>query len=186
MCCRVSFGWQASHERPPWRPLCAYGPPCLARSADGSVIARQDSDIDAVMRSERAPVGPPRSPSCFHASATLLTGPPAAAHAGTSRAYARPQGFMRLPGIPQAAAIRVEGSIQRYAINEAGSTMWNLISCYLSGRHDYQVRCEPGAIFLCCNHCGKRSMGWELRAQKRRSSPGAGDRRPAARRDARS
>jgi hypothetical protein len=43
--------------------------------------------------------------------------------------------------------------------------MWNLISCYLSGRHDYQVRCEPGAIFLACNHCGKRSMGWELRAQ---------------------
>ena len=43
--------------------------------------------------------------------------------------------------------------------------MWNLISCYLSGRHDYQVRCVPGAIYLCCNHCGKRSMGWELRAQ---------------------
>ena len=43
--------------------------------------------------------------------------------------------------------------------------MWNLISCYLSGRHDYQVRCEPGAIFLACHHCGKRSMGWELRAQ---------------------
>jgi hypothetical protein len=43
--------------------------------------------------------------------------------------------------------------------------MWNLISCYLSGRHDYQVRCAPGAIFLACNHCGKRSMGWELRAQ---------------------
>jgi hypothetical protein len=42
--------------------------------------------------------------------------------------------------------------------------MWNLISCYLSGRHDYQVRCVPGAIYLCCHHCGKRSMGWELRA----------------------
>jgi hypothetical protein len=41
--------------------------------------------------------------------------------------------------------------------------MWNLISCYLSGRHDYQVQCEPGAIFLRCHHCGKRSMGWELR-----------------------
>jgi hypothetical protein len=50
-------------------------------------------------------------------------------------------------------------------LNEAGSTMWNFISCYLSGRHDYQVRCEPGAIFLCCNQCGKRSMGWELRAE---------------------
>ena len=43
--------------------------------------------------------------------------------------------------------------------------MWNLISCYLSGKHDYQVRCEPGAIFLGCRHCGKRSMGWELRAE---------------------
>ena len=42
--------------------------------------------------------------------------------------------------------------------------MWNWISCYLSGRHDYQVQCEPGNIFLRCHHCGKRSMGWELRA----------------------
>jgi hypothetical protein len=41
--------------------------------------------------------------------------------------------------------------------------MWNLISCYLSGRHDYQVQCAPGAIFLKCNHCGKRSMGWDMR-----------------------
>ena len=43
--------------------------------------------------------------------------------------------------------------------------MWNVISCYLSGRHDYRVQCEPGAIFLKCNHCGKRSMGWELRPE---------------------
>ena len=43
--------------------------------------------------------------------------------------------------------------------------MWNWISCYLSGKHDYQVRCEPGAIFLGCRHCGKRSLGWELGAE---------------------
>jgi hypothetical protein len=43
--------------------------------------------------------------------------------------------------------------------------MWNWISCYLSGKHDYQVRCEPGAIYLGCRQCGKRSMGWELRAE---------------------
>jgi hypothetical protein len=60
---------------------------------------------------------------------------------------------------------RVEGSINNASIDEMGPTMWNLISCYLSGRHDYHVRCEPGAIFLSCTHCGKRSMGWELRAQ---------------------
>jgi len=44
--------------------------------------------------------------------------------------------------------------------------MLKWISCYLSGRHDFQVRCEPGAIFLGCRHCGKRSMGWELRADR--------------------
>jgi hypothetical protein len=44
--------------------------------------------------------------------------------------------------------------------------MLKWISCYLSGRHDYQVRCEPGAIYLGCRHCGKRSMGWELQAER--------------------
>jgi hypothetical protein len=73
---------------------------------------------------------------------------------------------MRLPGGPQAAAAawRVQ-STNNDSTRQSGIDMWNLISCYLSGRHDYQVRCEPGAIFLTCNHCGKRSMGWELRAQ---------------------
>jgi hypothetical protein len=41
--------------------------------------------------------------------------------------------------------------------------MWNWLNCYLSGRHDFGVTCEPGAIFLRCIHCGKRSSGWELR-----------------------
>jgi hypothetical protein len=40
--------------------------------------------------------------------------------------------------------------------------MWSLVSCYLSGRHDYGMWCEPGAIFLRCIHCGKRSSGWTV------------------------
>lgn len=40
--------------------------------------------------------------------------------------------------------------------------MWNWFNCYLSGRHEYGVWCEPGAIFLRCVHCGKRSSGWAL------------------------
>jgi hypothetical protein len=40
--------------------------------------------------------------------------------------------------------------------------MWNLFNCYLSGRHDYGMWCEPGTIFLRCLHCGKRSSGWSL------------------------
>jgi len=43
--------------------------------------------------------------------------------------------------------------------------MWNWFSCYLSGRHDYGMWCEPGAIFLRCIHCGRRSGGWELGAK---------------------
>jgi hypothetical protein len=40
--------------------------------------------------------------------------------------------------------------------------MWNLFNCYLSGRHDYGMWCEPGQIFLRCVHCGKRSSGWSV------------------------
>jgi hypothetical protein len=40
--------------------------------------------------------------------------------------------------------------------------MWNLFNCYLSGRHDYGMWCEPGVMFLRCVHCGKRSSGWEV------------------------
>lgn len=42
--------------------------------------------------------------------------------------------------------------------------MWNWFNCYLSGRHDYGMWCEPGAIFLRCVHCGRRSGGWALGA----------------------
>jgi len=40
--------------------------------------------------------------------------------------------------------------------------MWNWLNCYLSGRHDFGISCEPGTIFLRCIHCGKRSNGWEI------------------------
>ena len=40
--------------------------------------------------------------------------------------------------------------------------MWNWFNCYLSGRHDYSAWCEPGAIFLRCVHCGRRSPGWDV------------------------
>ena len=43
--------------------------------------------------------------------------------------------------------------------------MWNLFNCYLSGRHEYGMWCEPGAIFLRCMHCGRRSSGWSLYAK---------------------
>jgi hypothetical protein len=48
--------------------------------------------------------------------------------------------------------------------------MWNWFNCYLSGRHEFGVWCEPGAIFLRCLHCGRRSSGWALDG-KPRSSP---------------
>jgi hypothetical protein len=40
--------------------------------------------------------------------------------------------------------------------------IWNLFQCYLSGQHDFGVRCEPGEIYLRCIHCGRRSPGWAL------------------------
>jgi len=40
--------------------------------------------------------------------------------------------------------------------------MWNWLNCYLSGRHEFRVWCEPGAIFLRCLYCGRRSSGWAL------------------------
>jgi hypothetical protein len=45
--------------------------------------------------------------------------------------------------------------------------MWNLFNCYLSGRHEFGVWCEPGSIFLRCVHCGKRSTGWSVNAAAR-------------------
>ena len=43
--------------------------------------------------------------------------------------------------------------------------MWNWFNCYLSGRHEYGPWCEPGAMFLRCVHCGRRSAGWAIDAK---------------------
>jgi hypothetical protein len=43
--------------------------------------------------------------------------------------------------------------------------MWDWFNCYLSGRHEYGVSCEPGTIFLRCMHCGRRSSGWHVHEQ---------------------
>jgi len=40
--------------------------------------------------------------------------------------------------------------------------MLNWFHCYLSGRHEFGAWCEPGAMFLRCVHCGKRSPGWAI------------------------
>ena len=43
--------------------------------------------------------------------------------------------------------------------------MWKWINCYISGRHEFGVWCEPGNIFLRCVHCGSRSSGWAIDAK---------------------
>jgi hypothetical protein len=43
--------------------------------------------------------------------------------------------------------------------------MWKWFNCYLSGRHNFGVSCEPGAIFLRCSECGRRSPGWSVDRQ---------------------
>ena len=48
--------------------------------------------------------------------------------------------------------------------------MFDWFNCYLSGRHEFGVWCEPGAIFLRCLHCGRRSSGWSL-GKKAQSVP---------------
>jgi hypothetical protein len=40
--------------------------------------------------------------------------------------------------------------------------MWNWFNCYLSGRHEFSMWCEPGTVFLRCMHCGRRSSGWAI------------------------
>ncbi len=72
--------------------------------------------------------------------------------------------------------------------------MWKWFNCYLSGRHNFGVSCEPGAIFLKCSQCGRRSPGWAMdqkgqapappRAQlasAKAASPSAGAAAPAHR-----
>jgi hypothetical protein len=59
--------------------------------------------------------------------------------------------------------------------------MWNWFNCYLSGRHDYGMWCEPGAIFLRCVHCGRRSPGWSVETVKPVPAAAAGAPVPAPR-----
>jgi hypothetical protein len=58
--------------------------------------------------------------------------------------------------------------------------MWNWFNCYLSGRHDYGMWCEPGAIFLRCVHCGRRSSGWAIDAKPHAHTPPPVVKRPSA------
>ena len=58
--------------------------------------------------------------------------------------------------------------------------MWNWFNCYLSGRHDYGMWCEPGAIFLRCVHCGRRSSGWSVDARHQTNTASAKPRVTAA------
>ena len=49
--------------------------------------------------------------------------------------------------------------------------MWDLIHCYLSGRHDYGIWCESGEMFLRCVHCSKRSSGWAVEKKFHKTAP---------------
>jgi hypothetical protein len=49
--------------------------------------------------------------------------------------------------------------------------MWTWFNCYLSGRHDYGMWCDRGAIFLRCMHCGKRSTGWSVERKPHTVTP---------------
>jgi hypothetical protein len=43
--------------------------------------------------------------------------------------------------------------------------MWSWIACYVHG-HEYSVACQPGAVFLRCLKCGRRSQGWFVDTDK--------------------
>jgi hypothetical protein len=49
--------------------------------------------------------------------------------------------------------------------------MWNWFNCRVSGRHEYGVSCEPGAVFLRCVHCKTRSSGWAVDSNGERRQP---------------
>jgi len=40
--------------------------------------------------------------------------------------------------------------------------MWKFFRCRLFRGHDFQLRRDPGALFLQCTRCGQRSEGWQL------------------------
>lgn len=51
--------------------------------------------------------------------------------------------------------------------------MWKFVRCRLLRGHDFQLRRDPGALYLQCTHCGRRSEGWQLPEprMKRSSDP---------------
>jgi hypothetical protein len=51
--------------------------------------------------------------------------------------------------------------------------MWNWFNCRVSGRHDFAMSSESGAMFLACAHCGRRSAGWSVEAKARKPVPEA-------------
>jgi hypothetical protein len=63
--------------------------------------------------------------------------------------------------------------------------LWNLFQCYLSGQHDFGVRCEPGEIYLRCIHCGRRSPGWALSPKEQEAAMSAKQRVVAGKQTAR-
>ena len=58
--------------------------------------------------------------------------------------------------------------------------IWNLFQCYLSGQHDFGVRCEPGEIYLRCIHCGRRSAGWAISPAEQAKQEAAAQHRASA------
>jgi hypothetical protein len=48
--------------------------------------------------------------------------------------------------------------------------MWKFFSC-LRGTHTYQVRVQPGQVFLECTCCRRRTRGWNLAAVSNRKAP---------------
>lgn len=58
--------------------------------------------------------------------------------------------------------------------------MFNWLNCYLSGRHEFGVRCEPHAIYLSCLHCGRRSSGWSLGGKAKHAPSSSSASRPTS------
>jgi hypothetical protein len=78
--------------------------------------------------------------------------------------FIKTQGFPALLPIKTASgtmAALLREAVPSTVLKEVGR-MWNWFNCYLSGRHEFGVSCEPGAIFLRCSHCGRRSAGWAM------------------------
>ena len=68
------------------------------------------------------------------------------------------------PIVRHSSCLRVANQLLK-SVSSEDREMWNWFNCYLSGRHEYGVWCEPGAIFLRCVHCGRRSSGWDINAK---------------------